>query len=207
MSKDNRKIDKRLPAAERKKIILDTAARTFEEFGYHGAHMDTIARRAGVTKPILYRHFPSKAKLLLSIIDRDGKELVDSFAKDGVGGISWRDSIERDVKSYLDFVESHKSGYKLVYTIGLSVDKEVSERLHRIRRSVREIVADRIRAYADVSSLSPEEFEMAVVLVVGMTETTAIYWTSDSGVSREACEKSLIQAITFFLSRLAPPIT
>ena len=50
-----RKADKRLPALQRREVILDAAMRAFVEFGYHGAHMDVIAERSGVTKPILFK--------------------------------------------------------------------------------------------------------------------------------------------------------
>jgi TetR/AcrR family transcriptional regulator len=59
----------RLPASERRAAVLDTACRVFARFSYGGATTAEIAREAGVTEPILYRHFDSKRALYLACID------------------------------------------------------------------------------------------------------------------------------------------
>ena len=59
----------RLPAAERRLAILDTACQLFAERSYRGATTAEIARAAGVTEPVLYRHFPSKADLYLACLE------------------------------------------------------------------------------------------------------------------------------------------
>ena len=56
----------RLPAARRRAVIEEAAARLFAERGYGGTRLDDVAAAAGVTKPILYRHYPSKKALYLS---------------------------------------------------------------------------------------------------------------------------------------------
>ncbi|MCA9310819.1 MAG: helix-turn-helix transcriptional regulator, partial [Phycisphaerales bacterium] len=50
----------RLPAAKRREQLLDTAVVLFAERGYGGATTAELARAAGVTEPIIYRHFKSK---------------------------------------------------------------------------------------------------------------------------------------------------
>jgi TetR/AcrR family transcriptional regulator len=59
----------RLPAEERRAAVLDTACRVFSRGTYHGTTTAEIARAAGVSEPILYRHFPSKRDLYLACID------------------------------------------------------------------------------------------------------------------------------------------
>jgi TetR/AcrR family transcriptional regulator len=59
----------RLPATERRAAVLDTACRVFARCSYRGATTAEIAREAGVTEPILYRHFDSKQALYLACID------------------------------------------------------------------------------------------------------------------------------------------
>lgn len=59
----------RLPASERRAAVLDCACRVFSAGSYHGTTTAEIAREAGVTEPILYRHFESKRELYLSCID------------------------------------------------------------------------------------------------------------------------------------------
>ena len=53
----------RLPAEQRRQQLLDVAREVFAERGFHATSMDEIAEAAGVTKPVLYQHFPSKRAL------------------------------------------------------------------------------------------------------------------------------------------------
>jgi AcrR family transcriptional regulator len=198
----NKKTDKRLPASERRKIILDAATRTFVESGYRGAHMDVIAERADVTKPILYRHFPSKLSLLLAILDRAGEELLNTLAQPVEEGANWRASIENDVRAYLDFVENYGVGYSLIYTVGVSVDQEVAERMAAIRSDAVGIIAQHMRLYVDPEVLPPEEIDLIAYMIGGMAERTAFYWTSHEEVSRDVCERNLIRGMTSVLAGL-----
>lgn len=59
----------RLSAEERRAAVLESACQIFAKGGYHGATTAQIARTAGVTEPILYRHFASKRDLYLACLD------------------------------------------------------------------------------------------------------------------------------------------
>jgi TetR/AcrR family transcriptional regulator len=65
----------RLPAAERRAAILGTALRVFSEGSYRGTTTAEIAREAGVSEPILYRHFASKRDLYLACIQESWDRL------------------------------------------------------------------------------------------------------------------------------------
>jgi AcrR family transcriptional regulator len=60
---------KRLTAQERRQAVLDTACRVFSRSSYRGATTAEIAREAGISEPILYRHFGSKRDLYLACVD------------------------------------------------------------------------------------------------------------------------------------------
>ena len=59
----------RLPAAERRRCVVDSAVRVFSRSSYHAATTAEIARECGVTEPVLYRHFHSKRELYLACLD------------------------------------------------------------------------------------------------------------------------------------------
>jgi AcrR family transcriptional regulator len=72
---------KRLSAGERRQAVLDTACRVFTSSSYRGATTAEIAREAGISEPILYRHFGSKRDLYLACLDeawRTLKEIADA---------------------------------------------------------------------------------------------------------------------------------
>ncbi len=59
----------RLPAAERRRVLVEAAIHLFTESSYRGTTTAEIARAAGVSEPILYRHFDSKRALYLAALD------------------------------------------------------------------------------------------------------------------------------------------
>ena len=75
---ENRPRGARLPRSARRAQLLEAAQEVFVENGYHAAAMDEIAVRAGVSKPVLYQHFPGKLDLYLAILDQHITELLDA---------------------------------------------------------------------------------------------------------------------------------
>jgi AcrR family transcriptional regulator len=69
----------RLPAAERRLAILDAALGVFAGGSYSGATTADIAREAGVSEPILYRHFASKRELYLACLDAAWASMREAF--------------------------------------------------------------------------------------------------------------------------------
>src|SRR5437588_4491188 len=67
----------RLTADERRQAVLDTACRVFSQKSYRGATTADIAREAGITEPILYRHFGSKRDLYLACLDEAWRTLLE----------------------------------------------------------------------------------------------------------------------------------
>ncbi len=68
----------RLPRLARRRQLLDAAQQVFVAQGYHAAAMDDIADRAGVSKPVLYQHFPGKRDLYLALLDETAESLVEA---------------------------------------------------------------------------------------------------------------------------------
>lgn len=68
-----------MPRDERRAQILGAAATAFAETGYAATSMDDVARAAGITKLIVYRHFDSKADLYREILDQVARRLADEW--------------------------------------------------------------------------------------------------------------------------------
>jgi AcrR family transcriptional regulator len=71
----------RLPAAERRAALLEAASRVFARSSYRGATTAEIAGEAGVSEPILYRHFGSKRELYLACLDDAWRRLQSCGAE------------------------------------------------------------------------------------------------------------------------------
>lgn len=71
----------RLRAVDRRRQLLEVAADLFARRGFRGTTTAQLAKSAGVTEPILYRHFPSKVELFITLIDEVGVEIIDRWTE------------------------------------------------------------------------------------------------------------------------------
>ena len=198
------KARKRLPAQERRKIILEAASRTFVELGYQRALMDNIARRSGVTKPIIYRHFPSKLDLLLAILEEHANELTRMITRPLEEYSGWEEEVEKDVRGLFEFVEKYEMGYRLTFEGEVAQEPEVIDRLQAIRSSIVRNVAKNVRQGTEPDRLSERDVETIAVIIVGMVETTSIYWLKHRDRPRKEYEDWLIWTAKRMLGGLPP---
>jgi len=59
--------------------LLETAARCFAEHGYRGTTTAMLAREAGITEPILYRHFANKRDLFIALVESVGRRVIANW--------------------------------------------------------------------------------------------------------------------------------
>lgn len=76
----------RMRSADRRQQLLEVATDLFARLGYRGTTTAELARAAGITEPILYRHFESKLDLFVTLVDEVGREVIARWqeALDGV---------------------------------------------------------------------------------------------------------------------------
>jgi AcrR family transcriptional regulator len=82
----------RLPAAERRRALIETAVKVFAAGSYRGVTTAEIARAAGVSEPILYRHFASKRELFLAAVEHvwcDVRAKWEEIAGEGADPSAW----------------------------------------------------------------------------------------------------------------------
>src|SRR3954447_22974091 len=99
----------RLPRSARRKQLLAAAQEVFVAQGYHAAAMDDIAERAGVSKPVLYQHFPGKLELYLALLDTHCDALVAKVREAMAATTDNKERVSGAVQAYFDFVD-HESG-------------------------------------------------------------------------------------------------
>jgi AcrR family transcriptional regulator len=92
MGNTRREPSLRMRRADRREQILRAAARAFGRTGFAATSLDDVAREAGVTRAILYRHFDSKADLYRAVLDQAQRRLADAtgsptFTNASIGGL------------------------------------------------------------------------------------------------------------------------
>jgi AcrR family transcriptional regulator len=100
--------------AERRRAIIECAARSFAEHGYDGCDMDCVAAKVGVAKGTLYLYFPGKQELFLACVDW-GMQQMQRLVKAAADEVSdpW-EKIARAIRTYLEFFETHPEYVELL---------------------------------------------------------------------------------------------
>jgi AcrR family transcriptional regulator len=155
--------------------------------GYHAAAMDEIADRAGVSKPVLYQHFPGKLELYLALLDESAEELVHRVSDALSSTDDNRERVPATFKAFYDFVGGTGEAFRLVFESDLSNEPAVRERLEKTIYECADMVSQFIREDAGVSD---EEAHLLGVALVGMAQVTARYWLStDRAIPKDAAEQ------------------
>lgn len=165
----------RLPAAERRRQLLDTALGAFATAGYHDTSMNDLAESAGVTKPVLYQHFPSKRALYLELLRDLGGQLREAVGKAVATAGSPRQQVEAGFAAYFGWVAEQHGGFHVLFAGETRRDPEfVAEALQ-----VETEVADTIASLIVVDGLDAEHRRLLAYGIVGMAETTCRHWLTD----------------------------
>ncbi|WCO67651.1 TetR/AcrR family transcriptional regulator [Iamia majanohamensis] len=159
----------RLPAAARRRQLLDIALAEFAEQGFSGVSMDRVAEAAGVTKPVLYQHFRSKRALYLELVDDVADRLESAVVKATADVDSPREQVEAGFRVYFRFVTEHRDAYRLLFSADTRRDGELTEAVLRVE----ETFAHAIAGLIDVEGLSDDDRLLLARGIVGIAEVTS----------------------------------
>lgn len=172
---------RRLPRRAREGQLLDVALLLFIEQGYQGTSIEDIATAAGVTRPIVYKHFGSKDGVYLACLRRARAELDRR-----IGGASAHKSLKARVHAaitgYFGFVESNRDAWRLLFGGGVAVAGPAAEEARQLRfATVRRIVE--LFAGAMVP-IDPHTREALAHATSGAGEQLAKWWMQNPGISQ-----------------------
>ena len=148
----------RLPAAERRQALIETAIRVFSDGSYRGTTTAEIARAAGVSEPILYRHFASKRELYLAALDHVWGTMRAAWEAALADSANVREAFEAIGRSH---VSVHDCKFQMaelwVQAVGEAAeDPELKKHLRRHMREVHDFIADLLRRGQDEGVLNAD---------------------------------------------------
>jgi AcrR family transcriptional regulator len=168
----------RLPASERRAAVLETACLVFGRHSYRGATTAEIAREAGVTEPILYRHFESKRALYVACVDEVWGRVRDAWEAalaDEPDPAAWLPAMGR---AFFEFREQRAVMANLwAQALTEAGDEpELRKHLRRHLRDVHEYVAgviERAQAAGGVPADRDARAEAWIFVAIGLLATVA----------------------------------
>jgi AcrR family transcriptional regulator len=177
----------RLPRLARRRQLLDAAMEVFVARGYHAAAMDEIADRAGVSKPVLYQHFPGKQELYLALLDESVDRLIEAVEEALRSTADNRQRVNATFAAYYEYIAEHTGTFRLVFESDLTSEPAVRERLEAADQRCADMISQVIKEDA---GLADDEAHLLSIGLLGMAQVSARYWLNTVGtIPREAAEQ------------------
>jgi AcrR family transcriptional regulator len=177
----------RLPRPARRRQLLGAARDVFVAQGFHQAAMDEIADRAGVSKPVLYQHFPGKLELYLALVDESVAQLQQNLIDALSSTTDNRERVPATFRAFFDYVGSSGEAFRLVFESDLGNEPAVRDRLNQAMAHITDLVSQFIHEDAGVDEAEAHLLGMALV---GMAQVTARYWLStDRAIPQDQAEE------------------
>jgi AcrR family transcriptional regulator len=181
---------RRLPKAQRRATLVSAASELFARRGYEHASLDELAAQAGVTKPIVYRHFASKQALYLELLTSHRDALLSTLAEGMAtpGPLAERIPLAADL--WFAYVEAHPFAWAMLFN-DVTGDPEIRAVHATMRETARNAVAGLLRADGETGLADDLLVPVAEVLRSAMTGL-ATWWLDHPDVPRS----TLVRAIT-----------
>ena len=158
-----------VPRAVRERQVLELAEALFAERGYGGASMDELARRAGVTKPVVYELFGSKEGLFGACVDRS----IERLAAEIAAAVRAQDEPEARLRAgglaFIRFAAGNRVAWDL-----MSMGGRFAEQARAVRSSQAELIRG-LMAEMAAEGTDPRELEVAAHAVNAAYEGVA-HW-------------------------------
>ena len=172
---------RRLAPQARRELVEAAAARLFAERGYAGTTLDEVAAAAGVTKPIVYRHFASKKDLYLALLARHRDDMPTFFERTA-HETAWDRRLRAMLDLWFGYVHERPHGWKMLFRDSTG-DEEIRASRLEVQATARALLAALVRDQAGTQLPAREVEPLAELLRTGLAGL-ALWWIDHPGVER-----------------------
>ena len=192
--------------AERRAVIEAAATEVFAERGYQAATIDEIARRSGVSAPVVYDHFESKADLHERLLERHLGEMRTVWAAHLTGDRPAAERIPRALDAWFAYVESHPYAWRMIFR-DTSGDPEVQAAHREIQSQSSRGLLPLLATLPGGEEIAGEGGELAREMVIELLRSAiaglALWWYDHREVPREQVVAAAMNALWVGFGRLA----
>lgn len=174
----------RMGRAARRAQLLAAARTVFVVQGFHATSMDDIADGAGVSKPVLYQHFPSKLALYQALLQDSADEMVRGVEAAIAASEDNAERVEKAVAAYFAFIADEGQAFRLIFESDLRDEPEIAAIVEHATESCIGAISDTITADTGTDVASAR---LLAAGLVGLSQVGARYWlgqADDIGQSR-----------------------
>lgn len=189
-------VKSRMSASGRRSLILAAAGALFGRRGYDGVTLEQIAEAAGVTKPIVYRHFDSKQDLYLSLLTKHRDDLPSFTAGAGGGGPQ---QVRVILDAWLSYAQTNAHGWRMIFR-DVGGDAEIAAFRQAVQDRARDVMADFLQQ-GSVRAIPRDELAARAEIVRGGLAALILWWIDHPDVSKA----TLLDAATSLFGGIAGP--
>ncbi len=150
----------------RRPLILDAALEVYVERGYRGTSMQAVADAAGVTKPVVYECYPNKDELLLALLDREERRLLEAIT-DALPRNPTFDNVEAvlaaGLTAFLTAAGQATNSWRVVFESRRGSDSVVAVRVRGARDMILGQIRALVRLYMESSDVDDVDRKVPVV--------------------------------------------
>jgi AcrR family transcriptional regulator len=157
----------RMTASARREQLLDVTAQMIAEAGFQAVSIQSVARRAGISRPIVYEHFGDLTGLLEALVEREVERALAQVAETELGDLSVGNPPELmldSLRAYLDAVERHPDTWRLVLMPPEGAPELLRTSIISGRAAVLERLAQAVRPMSATSQDLPDPQLTATIL-------------------------------------------
>jgi AcrR family transcriptional regulator len=188
---------RRIPASERRALLFDAALREFSTHGYEGASLGRIGQDAGVTRTVLYDHFPSKRALFGALLEAKHDQLLCHLQEAMATGAPSAERIRGMLDAFLAFAEREPEAWRLLYPEHAPVDPDVAADHNRRRREASRLVGAMLAPDARQAGLDPSTPVARAIFALQQAALEGLvrWWYAHPRVKREQVLEAAIKAL------------
>jgi AcrR family transcriptional regulator len=195
---------RRMAPSERRRQILDEAARLLDEHGVDSVQITTVAERAQVSRPLVYRLFPTRRALVAALLEDFVEALDERFRRAVVRSLpgSLEEVVGAFVEACCDAIEERGAGpWRLLDARGLDAE---------LTRAGQEALGRLLEPWTaqigQLTRLGERRARTLVRVVVAAGRATLEGWL-EGGVSRKQAIRDTTRVVTALLAEFAPGTT
>ena len=188
---------RRISAEARRALLFEAALREFSSHGYEGASLGRIAADAGVTRTVLYDHFPSKRALFVALLEAKRHELLSHLREALCTDSSGSERIRAMFDAFLAFAEREPETWRLLYPEHAPVDPDVAADHRRLHRDASRLLGSMLGPDARRAGLDPASPVAGAVFALQQAALEGLvrWWHAHPAVSREQVLEAAMKAL------------
>jgi len=188
---------KRLSAEARREVIEVAATEVFAQRGYHQASMDEIARRSGVSVPVVYDHFRSKQDLHRRLLERHFASLRTIWHEQLAGDDPLEQRLARAIEAWFAYVQTHPYAWRMLFrdttgdpqTEAIHLEVAAQSRAALLPLVARESGPQNIAGSGDVA------LDMVWEVMRAVLQGLALWWYDHQRVPRDQLVATAMNAL------------